>query len=103
MSGKGQLRQAFKLTFEHGALAPFRVVGPASFAAWFLQYSVMGFVFQSCDNSLSKILDVKPVYYGDDLFTPGARCTFCQRASSPCCLSSGNLSVAALSPFCRLS
>ena len=70
VSGKGQLRQAFKLTFEHGALAPFRVVGPASFAAWFLQYSVMGFVFQSCDNSLSKIMDVKPVYYGDDLFTP---------------------------------
>ncbi len=71
VSGSGQLQQAVKLTFKDGALAPFKVVGPASFVAWFLQYSVMGFVFQSCDNALSKAMGVDKVVYGDDIFTPG--------------------------------
>lgn len=39
VSGKGQFRQAIKLTFQDGALAPYRVVGAASLTAWFLQYS----------------------------------------------------------------
>ena len=73
VSGKGQLGQAVKLTFAEGMLAPFRVVGPASFVAWFLQYSVMGFVFQSCDRTLSKVMGVPNVYYGDELFEPGNR------------------------------
>ena len=51
-------------------LAPFKVVGPASFVAWFLQYSVMGFVFQSCDATLSAAMGVPKVVYGDQLFEP---------------------------------
>jgi hypothetical protein len=70
VSGPNPLKQAFRLTFADGALAPFRVVGPASMVAWFLQYSVMGFCFQFCDHSLSKMLGVKPVYYGHELMTP---------------------------------
>ena len=46
VSGKNQLRQAINLTFKDGTqksfLAPYKVVGPASGVAWFLQYSVMG-------------------------------------------------------------
>ena len=46
VSGKNQLRQAIQLTFQDGQqrsfLAPYKVVGPASGVAWFLQYSVMG-------------------------------------------------------------
>ena len=37
---------------------PLQVVGSASLVAWFLQYSVMGFVFQSCDRGLSAALGV---------------------------------------------
>jgi hypothetical protein len=70
VTGKGQLRQAFKLTFKDGALAPYRVVGPASVTAWLLQYSVMGFAFQFFDHGLSKLLGVKPVYYGVELMQP---------------------------------
>jgi len=46
VSGKGQLGQAVKLTFAEGMLAPFRVVGPASFVAWFLQY-----IWASCSRA----------------------------------------------------
>jgi hypothetical protein len=38
--------------------------------AWFLQYSVMGFVFQSCDATLSAAMGVPKVVYGDQLFEP---------------------------------
>ena len=71
VSGSGIIGQAVKLTFADGPLAPFKVVGKASAVAWFLQYSVMGFVFQSCDRALSKVLDVDLIVYGDDLYTPG--------------------------------
>lgn len=67
VSGKGQFRQAFKLTFKDGALAPYRVVGGASLTAWFLQYSVMGFAFQLVDHGLSNLLGVPPTPYGNDL------------------------------------
>jgi hypothetical protein len=70
VSGPNPLTQSLRLTFADGALAPFRVVGPASLVAWFLQYSVMGFAFQFFDHSLSKMLNVKPVYYGHELMTP---------------------------------
>jgi len=70
VSGKGQLAQAFKLTFAGGALAPYRVVGPSSFVAWFLQYSVMGMAFQTVDHALSNLLGIKPVYYGVELMEP---------------------------------
>ena len=69
-SGQGQFRQAIQLTFREGYVAPYRVVGPASLAAWFFQYSVMGFAFQFFDHSLSQILHVQPVYYGAELMTP---------------------------------
>jgi hypothetical protein len=47
VSGNNQLRQAIQLTFQDGQrgksfLTPYKVVGPASGVAWFLQYSVMG-------------------------------------------------------------
>jgi hypothetical protein len=48
-------------------MAPYRVVGPASIAAWFLQYSVMGFVFQICDEALSSSLGVTRMPYGPQL------------------------------------
>lgn len=69
-SGQGQFRQAIHLTFREGYVAPYRVVGPASLAAWFFQYSVMGFAFQFFDHGLSQILHVDPVYYGAELMTP---------------------------------
>lgn len=47
------LSQAWRITFKDGPLTPFRTVGRASIVAWFLQYSVMGFVFQGCDRVLS--------------------------------------------------
>jgi len=67
VSGTNQFSQAVRLTFREGALAPYRVVGPSSITAWFLQYSVMGFAFQFFDRGLSRILKVKPVYYGSEL------------------------------------
>jgi hypothetical protein len=69
-AGSGQFRQALQLTFRDGMLAPYRVVGSASLVAWFLQYSVMGAAFQTFDHSLSKLLSVKPVYYGHELMQP---------------------------------
>jgi hypothetical protein len=70
VQGKGQFAQAVRLTFKEGALAPYRVVGPTSLYAWFLQYSVMGVAFQFFDQSLSRLLDVEAVYYGSDLMRP---------------------------------
>lgn len=70
VSGKHQFAQSIKLAFREGALAPYRVVGPASMVAWFMQYSVMGFAFQFFDHALSKSLGVAPVYYGEELMEP---------------------------------
>lgn len=70
VTGKNQFAQSIKLTFEGGALAPYRVVGPASMVAWFMQYSVMGLAFQFFDHALSKGLGVAPVWYGEELMTP---------------------------------
>lgn len=70
VSGKGQFQQAIKLTFREGYLAPYRVVGPASLTAWFMQYSVMGVAFQFFDQLLSNLLDVRPMYYGRELMEP---------------------------------
>mmetsp|Transcript_22422 Transcript_22422/g.48760 ORF Transcript_22422/g.48760 Transcript_22422/m.48760 type:complete len:382 (+) Transcript_22422:93-1238(+) len=70
VTGSNQFGQSIKLTFKGGALAPYRVVGPASLVAWFMQYSVMGLAFQFFDHALSKALNVKPVYYGEELMEP---------------------------------
>lgn len=70
VSGKNQFAQAVRLTFQEGALAPYRVVGSASMTAWFLQYSVMGIAFQFVDQTLSQLMDVQPVYYGKQLMEP---------------------------------
>jgi len=70
VSGKNQFAQSIKLTFQGGPLAPFRVVGPASMVAWFMQYSVMGLAFQFFDHALSKSLGVAPVWYGEELMEP---------------------------------
>jgi len=71
VSGKNPLRQALDLTFQDGQkrsfLTPYKVVGPASGVAWFLQYSVMGMVFQVCDKSISSVLGIEPMYYGAQL------------------------------------
>mmetsp|Transcript_6406 Transcript_6406/g.8660 ORF Transcript_6406/g.8660 Transcript_6406/m.8660 type:complete len:376 (-) Transcript_6406:542-1669(-) len=69
-SGPSPFRQAVNLTFQEGALGPYRVVGPSSIVAWFLQYSVMGFAFQFFDHALSNAMGVKPVYYGQELMEP---------------------------------
>jgi len=71
-SNSQQLRQAIHLTFQDGKagrsfLTPYKVVGPASGVAWFLQYSVMGMIFQVCDKTLAALLDVPPMYYGTQL------------------------------------
>ena len=70
VSGKGQFGQAVRLTFREGLLAPYRVVGPASLTAWFLQYSVMGVAFQFVDQTLSTLMGVRPVYYGKEIMDP---------------------------------
>jgi len=67
VSGQGQLSQAAKIVFADGAMAPFRTVGRASLVAWFLQYSVMGCVFQVCDRALSRLLGVRCIPYGEEL------------------------------------
>lgn len=67
VEGNNQLAQAVRLTFREGALTPYKVVGPASLVAWFLQYSVMGFVFQVCDSALSEVLGVPKMPYGPEL------------------------------------
>lgn len=69
-AGRGQFRHAIQLTFQEGALAPYRVVGKASLVAWFLQYSIMGASFQTFDRTLSKLFSVEPVYYGHELMQP---------------------------------
>jgi hypothetical protein len=51
-------------------LSPYRVVGPASLTAWFMQYSVMGVAFQFFDQVLSSVLEVRPMYYGKELMDP---------------------------------
>ena len=66
-SGKGSLAQAVNLTFQKGIFTPYRVVSPTSGLAWFLQYSVMGMVFQSVDKSLSLLFNVPLMPYGSDL------------------------------------
>eukprot|EP00984_Skeletonema_dohrnii_P029700 scaffold20552_cov161-Skeletonema_dohrnii-CCMP3373.AAC.3 len=70
VTGKHQFAQSIKLTFQKGMLSPYKVVGPASLVAWFMQYSVMGLAFQFFDHALSKALGVAPVYYGDELMEP---------------------------------
>lgn len=70
VSGSNPLQQAYKLTFREGALAPYKVVGPASMTAWFLQYSVMGVAFQVVDQVLSQVMGTHPVYYGKELMDP---------------------------------
>lgn len=70
VTGKNQFAQSIKLTFQGGALAPFRVVTSASLVAWFMQYSVMGLAFQFFDHALSKSLGVAPVWYGQELMEP---------------------------------
>lgn len=70
VTGKNQFAQSIKLTFEGGALAPFRVVGKASLVAWFMQYSVMGLAFMGFDQALSRVFGVAPVWYGDELMLP---------------------------------
>lgn len=67
VQGKSQLSQAVRLTFQEGAFAPYKVVGPSSMMAWFLQYSVMGVAFQFFDHSISEALGVEPAYYGRQL------------------------------------
>jgi hypothetical protein len=72
-SGRGPFRQAVRLAFREGWTAPYRVVGPASLAAWFMQYSVMGVAFQFFDQTLSTVLGVRPMYYGRELMEPATR------------------------------
>mmetsp|Transcript_48612 Transcript_48612/g.48966 ORF Transcript_48612/g.48966 Transcript_48612/m.48966 type:complete len:372 (-) Transcript_48612:216-1331(-) len=67
VAGKNQFRQSIQLTFADGALAPYRVVGRTSIAAWFFQYSVMGMAFQFFDRALSEAFGVRPMYYGKEL------------------------------------
>ena len=71
-SGKNQLGQAWSIATKEGLLAPYRTVGPASITAWFLQYSVMGFVFQTVDAALSVSLNTQRMPYGDQLMEPPA-------------------------------
>jgi hypothetical protein len=70
VSGRNPLQQAVRLTFNQGALTPYRVVGVSSFTAWFLQYSVMGVAFQFFDQTLSELFGVDRMYYGHELMQP---------------------------------
>lgn len=85
VSGKNQFRQAMELAFRDGKsrsfLAPYKVVGAASGVAWFLQYSVMGMVFQVCDKALSNAMDVPLMPYGEQLMEDPS-CTSLEQKSS---------------------
>lgn len=70
VTGKNPFAQAVRLTFAEGVLSPYRVVGPASLTAWFMQYSVMGVAFQFFDQALSNVFNVRPMYYGKELMSP---------------------------------
>jgi len=70
VSGSNQLGQAFRIVFAQGPLTPFRTVGRASIVAWFFQYSVMGFIFQICDRTLSQAMGVPRTIYGPELMEP---------------------------------
>ena len=70
VSGSNQLQQASRIVFSGGLLTPYRTVGRASIVAWFFQYSVMGFIFQICDRSLSHLMGVRRVVYGAELMEP---------------------------------
>ena len=65
--GGSQLAQAVRITFRESAFGPWLTVGRASIVAWFLQYSVMGFVFQICDASISAAFGVDRMPYGEAL------------------------------------
>lgn len=72
VSGDNQLKQAIQLTFQNGQgsrsfLTPYKVVGPASGVAWFLQYSVMGMIFQVVDKAMSRAMGISPIPYGSQL------------------------------------
>lgn len=67
VSGASQFGQACKIVFADGTLAPYRNVGRVSCVAWFLQYSVMGCVFQICDRSLASLFGVRCMPYGEEL------------------------------------
>ena len=70
VTGSNQFQQSIQLTFSDGLLSPYRVVGPASIVAWFVQYSIMSLSFQFFDRMLSIGLDVKRVWYGEELMLP---------------------------------
>lgn len=70
VGGSNQLSQAMRIVFADGPLTPFRTVKAGSVVAWFFQYSVLGFVFQACDRSLSAAMGVQQVPYGDQLMKP---------------------------------
>ena len=72
-SSGNPIQQAVRLAFQDGALAPYRVVGRASVVAWFLQYSVMGFVFQSLDVLLSGAIGTARVPYGSQIMRRPAK------------------------------
>ena len=82
VTGQHQFRQSIQLTFQKGLLSPYKVVGPASLVAWFMQYSVMGLAFQFFDHALSKALGVRPVYYGDELMEPPSNCSSSSSSST---------------------
>ena len=68
VSGKGQLSQAWKIVWQDGLRGPWNVVTPRSAVAWFLQYGVMGFAFQTADRVASSLLGVDRLVYGAALF-----------------------------------
>lgn len=75
VSGSGSLLQSVRIAFQDGPLSPYRVVGRASIIAWFLQYSVMGFVFQACDVALSQLTGTARVPYGPHLMVAPSKQT----------------------------
>lgn len=89
VSGSGQMKQALRIVFSEGYLSPYRVVGPASLVAWFMQYSVMGFVFQLCDTALSKAFSVPRVAYGAELMEPAGSRREAAPAVAPSSAASG--------------
>ena len=82
-SDLGRLRMSFQLAFQDGALAPYKVVGRASMVAWFMQYSVMGFVFQVCDTALSGAFGVPRIAYGRELFQAPAKTPASSERTAP--------------------
>eukprot|EP00298_Acanthocystis_sp_HF-20_P026562 c4343_g1_i1.p1 GENE.c4343_g1_i1~~c4343_g1_i1.p1 ORF type:complete len:349 (+),score=143.31 c4343_g1_i1:113-1159(+) len=64
---KNQFKQAVIQVWARGWKDPFRCITSRSLTAWFLQYGLLGFTFQTIDFGLSKMFGLRPQIFGVEL------------------------------------